>query len=573
MPVDDPCPIGGEYKGQSPVRDEDRPGIWKWARDNTDFKTYEGTAKAINDYFFGGRAPNDWIRDIIGGRKTPFREITTEMWQKNYDRQKVVAYARELNRHAGTSNWEVLAKAGWNVWRGIETMGHGIVFPISHGGDLIFRPSSWRTYFRGIGDVYGGAFNQQHAINRMGDMQRDALFPLALESGVDAGPGSKAMGILGGESQFAERFGDVPVVGQIINLAERAGQLPVLRRLVGSAGRAWDMLGVTRFEMWKAAMKGHIKEGMSHAELLDYGKEFAEWANDATGAGKGKIANIGGETLFGPKLTQSKINRLYQIGNTPWNFANWRTLTPGQKAVAWQRLSGATQYVTTRLGMLAVNQGILSASGSDQKINWFDPNKSDYMQFKGFGLELGIPGMMTELRALARVLSLSYWEYVPDSKKIQLAKVFGPAFTQQPRETGVRAVYDIGKDWLTGKFHPAIERSAEFVSGRTFTGRPLPWSQRPGTEEKPRMETKEYLATIGPIPLQGPLKYVYDRLKETGATASEAVEITKGLIIAGFGATGAHVREEPKPVTKGPRRRSIGPRKPPKPPQPAQVPH
>jgi len=331
------------------------------------------------------------------------------------------------------------------------------------------------------------------------------------------------------------------------------------------------MLGVTRFELAKAALKQHIKPGMSHAELLDYAKEFAEWANDATGAGKGKIANIGGEALFGPRLTQSKINRLSQIAKTPWDFANWRTLTPGQKAVAWERLEGATRYVTTRLGMLAVNQGYLSATGSDQKINWFDPNKSDYMLFKGFGLEIGVPGMMTELRAVARVLALSYWEYVPDNKKIQLAKVFGPAFTEAPRETGVRAVWDIAKDWGTAKFHPALERGAEFVSGRTFGGQPLPWSQHPGTEEKPRMGIGEYLSTIGPIPLQGPLKYVYDRLKETGATASEAVEITKGLIIAGLGAAGPHVREEPKPVTKAPRRRSIGPRRPPKPPQPAQV--
>lgn len=557
MPVS-PCPIGGEYKGESPVKDEDRPIIWKWAKDNTNFEDYGETSKAINDHFFQGRAPQAWINDLIGGRKTKpafkmYDEMYNQLWRRNTDRQNMIQYAKELNRYAGTGVWPKVAKTVWNLGRSLETIGHAIVFPVSHGGDLLFHPSEWGRYFKGLGDVYRGAYGRDFHRNRMAEMERDPWFRIAKDSGVDAGAGSKPVGILGS--------------GTPSWLEKRFGETPVLRSVLGSASRAWDMLGTIRFEMWKAAMKKKITPQMNAAEILDYGKQYAEWANDATGAGRGKVANLGGGTLFGPRLTQSKINRVSEIVKTPMDFANWKNLTPGQKAVAWRRLGGATQYLTTRLGFLAANAAILKWLKSDQQINFSDPNKGDWMQFKGYGLEAGIPGMTTELRALSRVLSLTYWEYAPDSAKAKLASVFGEGVNKKPRETGVKAVYDIGKDYAAGKLNPAIERISEALSGRDWSGRPVPWSPNVGTPQKPRLSIGEYTGSIGPIPLQGPIKYVYDQIKGAGIEASKATQIVKGMIVAGFGFTGAHVQEEkPKktpvgrlrePTEKEPRERSF----------------
>jgi hypothetical protein len=297
--------------------------------------------------------------------------------------------------------------------------------------------------------------------------------------------------------------------------------------------------------MWKAAMKNKITPNMSRAEILDYGKEFADWANDATGAGKGKVANLGGGSLFGPKLTQSKINRVAEIAKTPADFANYSNLTPGQKAVAWKRLGGATQYLTTRLGFLAANAALLKYLGSKQSVNWTNPNKGDWMQFKGFGLEAGVPGLQTEIRALSRVLALTYWTYTPDSTKNKLAAKFGSDFTQKPKETGVKAVYDIAKDYATGKLNPAFERAGEILSGKDWMGRPLPWNPDQGTTGKPRLGWGEYLlGNVGPIPLQGPTKYVYDTLKQAGSSSLDALQVVKGMVVAGLGGTGMHVKEE-----------------------------
>jgi hypothetical protein len=91
-------------------------------------------------------------------------------------------------------------------------------------------------------------------------------------------------------------------------------------------------------------------------------------------------------------------------------------------------------------------------------------------------------------------------------------------------------------------------------------GRPLPWKpQVIGTRGKPigkaPLSWPQYAASLGPIPLQGPIGYVFDKLRENGASTSDANAILKGLItyglspqgmtIAGLGATGLHVREEP----------------------------
>jgi hypothetical protein len=109
-------------------------------------------------------------------------------------------------------------------------------------------------------------------------------------------------------------------------------------------------------------MSKYVKPGMSEAEVLDIGKNLADWANHATGSGKGPVSKLGGEVLFGPKLTQSKLNRISADPiKTVKTFANWEGATAGERAVAMTRL-GATQFLLTNLGFLAVNQGFWRGS-------------------------------------------------------------------------------------------------------------------------------------------------------------------------------------------------------------------
>jgi len=507
------------YSGPNPIKDDERPVIWKWAKENgiDAGMPIEHVGKAINDHFFGGQAKPEWINDILSGRKTPFRAVANDLWKKQYNRRVITQQAKEISRLEGMGPVGKVLRRLWTAPRTVAVMGHGVVFPITHAGDLAFRPASWGTFTKGVLRTYRGAFSKGYTGRILAGMESDPMFDTAIRSGVDAGAKSHPSGLIS-------------------------------RSYHGPAQRAWDMLTVMRFELWKKQMGKYIKPGMSEAEVLDIGKNLADWANHATGSAKGPISNLGGDVLFGPKLTQAKLSRLSaDPAQTIKTFVDWKNATPGERAVAQTRLSGATQFLLTNLGFLAVNTGVLAALGSKEKINYTDPTKSDFMAFKGGGIEGFVPGMHIEVRTLAKLLAIAFAETKVAGKRkaeIQNPELHGETkFSLTAKTLG---------QYGMAKLTPTIQRGLEVGFGQDWQGRPLPWSKDAGTEKKPRLTYGEYAADIGPIPLSGPIGYVYDQLKGSGASPLQSSQIVKALIIGGLGAPGFHVRAEnpPKPPSK-----------------------
>ena len=94
--------------GPNPVTDKERLVIWKWAKEHGGIdkgNPIENVAKDINTQFFGGMAPQAWITDIISGRKTPFRQVTNDMWRKQYNRRVIQQQAREARELATMGRW------------------------------------------------------------------------------------------------------------------------------------------------------------------------------------------------------------------------------------------------------------------------------------------------------------------------------------------------------------------------------------------------------------------------------------------------------------------------------------
>src|SRR6266704_445573 len=202
------------YDGPNPVKDDERLAIWKWAKENAGINQgvpIEKVHNAINKYFFNGVAKPEWINDILSGRKTPFREVANDVWRAQYNRRNIIQQAKDLSRLQNMNPVERAFSKMWTAPRELATLGHGIVFPITHAGDLIFRPSMWDVFFKGFFQTYQGFF-------------------------------SKAF-----------------------------------------TGR---MLAVMRYNLWEKKMMQNITPEMSEAEVLDYGKNFADWANHATGSVK-----------------------------------------------------------------------------------------------------------------------------------------------------------------------------------------------------------------------------------------------------------------------------------------------
>lgn len=500
-----PCYVN-QLKGDTPVTDEERFVIWKWAKENVidpvDNPQLGDVHKAINDYFFGGQGNEAWITDILSGRKTPFKQVANDMWKKQYNRRVMVQQAQEISKLHNVSNFVSTVRKIWGVPRSIAVAGHGIVFPVTHAGDLVFRPESWGVFFRGALRTYRGAASSAYAEQGLRWMERQPEYTMALRSKLDAGPKSLPVGLISTEGPKTGFF--------------------------KAAARAWDMLTVMRFELWRNEMAKYIKPGMSEAEVLAHGTELAEWANHATGSATGAVSKLGGEILFGPKLTQSKIHRLFQDpAKTIKTFANWREATGAERAVAWTRLKGAAQYLGTLTGLLAVNQGLMQAFGQKDKVNMSDPMKGDFLNFKGGSLLLNVPGLHSEIRVLAKIMAAAF-----------LTKKELHGETRFSKTASILGQYGMGK------LHPTLERGLEVGFRQDWLGRPLPWSKEPGTSQRPKLSYGEYAASIGPIPLEGPIGYVYDTLREGGMSALNATAMTKALIIGGMGAPGFHIRED-----------------------------
>lgn len=514
------------YSGPNPVDKNDptgrrRTAIWRWAKANgvDHGLPIDKVGDAINQQFFAGQAKPEWITDILSGRKTPLREVANAAWKAQYNRRVITQQAKDLYRAQTMGPITKALRPLLTVPRWISVGGgiHGVVFPFTHGGDLLLRPASWGTFFKGVLNTWK-SLSPAASERLLDSMRRQDLFETALRSGLDVGKNSHPVGMGGG----------------------------------GISARTWDALTVMRYELWNNAMQKHTKPTMSEAEILDIGKNLAEWANHATGSGKGVISSSKlAPALFGPKITQSKLNRLFvDPVKTVQTFAkmarNPDSVTAGEKAVAWQRLSGSMQYVGSLLGFLAANQGLLMATGQKQNINFGDPTKGDWLKFKAGGFEFGIPGMHTELKTLGQILNLprmSKQELHGKGRREELAKIFG-------------------QYWIS-KATPAAQIAAETGLGMAFPDRPVPWSPEPGKPGKPgspytkeRYGWAEYAWTHAPIPLTGPVAYVYQQLRASGAKVPDAAMMMRALMMFGVGVTtGLHVGGDyPKDTAKTPLR-------------------
>src|SRR6478672_7206261 len=112
------------------------------------------------------------------------------MWRKQYNRSVVTQQAQEISRVENMGPVGKFIKRLWTAPRSVAVAGHGIVFPVTHAGDLVFRPSSWGTFIKGTLRTYRGAFDSAYTGRITNMISRDSLYDTALRSGVDVGPKS-----------------------------------------------------------------------------------------------------------------------------------------------------------------------------------------------------------------------------------------------------------------------------------------------------------------------------------------------------------------------------------------------
>ena len=186
--------------------------------------------------------------------------------------------------------------------------------------------------------------------------------------------------------------------------------------------------------------------------------------------------------------------------------------------------------------------------GKPTQINWQNPTKSDWLKFKGFGWESGLPGLHTELKALGTLLAVTFKQ----------SKAVNPRNESVTQQWG-----DTLWNWAKAKLDPRWQVASELLTGKGYPNKPIPlnmpWYKHdkvtwPGNAPYSSLTNipgypnlhgwEDYAISHGPILLSGPIRYVYDELKSQGMSAVNAMTLIKALIVGGIGATGMHIGQD-----------------------------
>ncbi len=501
-----PCfDFQGKEKDFDLTPQERRP-IWEFMKSNY---LDQGTSieDAINEMSNATGAPPRFFYEAAVGPKTE-RVRTAAIFEKEGARRKAIEQARDLIAKADTPAFAKAMKAVTEIPRASLTALHGGVFPVTHGGGLLLRPTAWKAFGEGWWTSWKSINDAAYEKARL-KLVTDNVYPYARDSGLKVNPDEGPQGILSGW----------------------------LSSKPGWSKKAWLGLQVMRQELFKQYISRYPKEMWNK----DLGTHLAEIANHSTGVTNIQMGAIG-KSMFAPQLTASKFMRSFvDPVKTLDTFARMetgygKTVTAGERAAAYQRLKNASEFIGITVGGLMLNQAIMSTLGSNQKINFTDPKKSDWMRFKtGNGYVLSTRGPEEFLRLAGHLVAIS------TASKQAL-------HGQQPQA----AAWETVSRFAQYKVAPGFSTLGELAYGRDLFGRPLPppiqkaresigLAPQQETAKKPQYSTPEYLLEKGPIFIGGGARDIYESLREHGASDELAMDILRGSLISlgeftGFGA-------------------------------------
>jgi len=445
---------------------------------------------------------HDQVRNAIAQPKQ-LREITDEMYRARYARQRAILNAKAWIRSADTPKTIRFIRSVPNIFFGLKVFGHGTVGMITHAGMDIFKPSAWNIYFpnfiRQFKFAYGDVANYQKAIE---DLQADPDYIMWKRAGLAVDP--------------TRIYDDYMEIGKLFG---KFGE-------IGNKG--FQILKVHRLETAKS-----IWSHLSEIEKADpeTAQRIAEQVNSSTGTSKVVTPKILNVAMFAPRLEWSRWQRLIiEPAKAIKTFTTWKNAKPSEKVAAKLTAKSSGERLATMAALLAANQAILTLAGSNQKINFTDPTKSDWLRFKAGNKVIDVSGgMLSTITFVARLAEI----IVEDQKKLYGKSRF---------ETAVK----FGGNYIRGKASPFAGNAVDWFSHTDYMGNVLPPFNDKPKKGAHKYTWGEYLLTQQtPIPAAEGIKDVYDQMKAKGMSTPQIEQILTGVFLSVVsGGTGARAREE-----------------------------
>lgn len=496
-------------KAKSVLAESDRSvaGVWKKAKDyiaagETDFDTIRH--KIATDL---GMSVREVTERLTEPKST--RVITNEMYKKMADQRAVIEQAKTWLKNEQTPRWLRITRALPSAFFKLYTFGHGTVGMITHNAVSMFNPTAWRSYwpnffrqFKLIGFHDRGAFHEM----MMQELSRDPNFITAKRAGLANDP---------------FHYTDDYQKGWLGSHLQRIG-------LTGNRG--FDALKLFRQDMFNRTWN-QLPDSMKTSR---YAQLLADGINHASGAIKTRFPEWTNWTFFAPKLEGSRW--AWMIGD-PAKAARiiteWKTATPEEHAFAIREVKQKALIAGTYLSLLAMNQGLLKATGSKQQVNFTDPERSDFLAFKGGGMKFGVVGpMLGIVRLFANLMSAAV------DKRTGF----------RARESRADEMAGVVKDYARGKLSPFAGVATDVATQSDFQGRPLPFSKDKVPSFLAKQGVKRY--TYGeyagerllPIPVSEAVREVW---RKQGMNETDIEHWMKALGSAALmGGTGARMSDD-----------------------------
>jgi hypothetical protein len=423
-------------------------------------------------------------------------------------------YVGKLRSDAEWANKSIGAKAlqtASNTFFNIATFAHGTVGPITHAGENIFHPSRWGNYAKNVGRTWGNAFSPKFYKEQMANLISEPNFEMWRKAGLANDP-----------SVHYDEYQSAP---KIFGFVGKMG------------ARGFDALKTMR-EDFANARWNRLDESQRTPEMA---KAIADLANHSTGAVRTKALSgpVTRGLFFAAPLEASRWARILgdpvRAANT---YSQWGKASPSERLFAKSVVKNHAEFLATYLGALALNAAVLKASGSDDKVNFTDPTKSDWLRFKVKGRAVDPTGGIISTIGFLGKLGGQLASKKPDFGEM------GKTVAEQARN----------------KLSPAAGLAVDVATRSDFRGRPLPFSSNAGTPAKPRYSYPEYVSgRIAPIPMSAGLRDFYDQMEKQGVPTDTIKQIinaavshprqaaTAAGIGAAAGATGIHIGAEYTP--------------------------
>lgn len=479
--------------------------------------------KRAKDYVDSGETDFDAIRHKISvdtglsvdevsrllAEPKSMRVMTDDMYAKMANRRAVTNSAKSWLKDQESGSVVRFMKKIPRVFFTAKVFGHGTVGMITHGGINIFHPDAWATYFPNFARQFKlmglhdkGAFHER----MMKDLENDPNYNLARRAG------------LGNDTK---KYVDDYQSGQFTEFLAKYG-------LTGARGfDALKLFRQDRFnEIWEkqpASMK-----------TLDNAKLIADGINHATGYVKQKFPEWTGWSFFAPKLEGSRW--AWMIGDpikAQRIFSNWEKSTPAERQFAIRELKQKATMAGVYMSLLAINQGALSASGSDQKINFTNPRRGDFLTFKGGGYQFGV---VTPMLGLVRLFANLAHASVGKRSSLE-------SLTSRSEEIG-----QIGASYARGKLSPFGGVTADIVTQSDYAGRPLPYAKDKVPRYLRKEGVKKYtygeyaLENLSPIPASEAIKEVWSKQEMDESTQAHYLKALTSAVV--MGSTGARMSKD-----------------------------